>query len=444
MRSVRSFLTIWAGQLVSLIGSGLTAFALAVWVYQETGSVTMFSFLALATTVPGILLSPIAGLVVDRWDRRLVMIASDAGAAACTLAAAALLFAGSLELWQIVVLLSLSSAFESFQSPAYASAVPLLVPRERLGRFNGLIQLGVALPKIVSPLLAGLLIEVVHLGGILLLDCATFLVGIATLLSVRLPRPAPAARREETGGSLLREATEGWRFLKARTGLLAVLLFFAVTHFTLGIVNVGFPALILSFASAASLGTLMALAGAGLVAGSVAMSVWGGPKRRIDGVLGFTVVFGLGAALAGLRPALPGVAAGMLLIAVSAPLIAGCGQALWQTKVPSHLQGRVFALRDMVARSALPLAYVLAGPLADRVLEPLMAGGGALAGNLGRLLGVGPGRGVGLMFVLFGMLAVAAALAAWLRPQIRHVEDEIPDALPDEAEPPFASLDAKT
>jgi MFS transporter, DHA3 family, macrolide efflux protein len=432
---VRAFFTIWTGQLVSLIGSGLTGFALAVWVYRETGSVTQFSLIALATTLPGILLAPLAGTLVDRWDRRKVMLLADTGSALCSLGIASLLYSDSLSVGAIVALTALSSSFESLQSPAFDAAVTLLVPRERLGNFNGLIQLGQAIPKVVSPVLAGLLVDRVGLGGVILIDFATYLVGVAATMLARVPMP-PAAREDAVGAvsqSLRDEVTAGWRYLRANPTLLLVLLFFAVTYFSIGIVNVSGPALVLSFASAASLGSALSMAGVGFIAGSIAMSAWGGPRRRIYGVLGFTVPFGLGIALAGVYPSVPVVVAAILLVTVTAPLIFGSSQALWQAKVPAHLQGRVFALRDMVVRSALPLSYVVAGPLADRVFEPLMSAHGALAPTVGQVLGVGRGRGVALMFVIFGTLTMAAALGAMLSRRVRHVEDEVREETPSGA-----------
>jgi MFS family permease len=423
---VQAFFTIWTGQLVSLIGSGLTGFALAVWVYQATGSVTQFSMIALATTLPGILLAPLTGTLVDRWDRRKVMLLADTGSACCTLAIAWLLAMDSLTVGAIVLLTGLSSTFESLQSPAFDAAVTTLVPKERLGNYNGLIQLGQAIAKVVSPALAGLLVGRIGLPGVILIDFATYLVGVAATLLVRVPmptappEPADVAPRE----SMLREVTAGWRYLRANPTLLVVMLFFGVTYFSIGIVNVSGPALVLSFASPAILGSALSIAAIGFVAGSILMSTWGGPRRRIYGVLGFTVPFGLGIALAGLYPSVLLILGAMLLVTFTAPLIFGSSQALWQAKVPPHLQGRVFALRDMVVRSALPLAYVIAGPLADRVCEPLMSAQGVLAGSVGRVLGVGHGRGVALMFVIFGTLTMAAAAAALLLPRIRHVEDE--------------------
>jgi len=429
---VTAFFTIWTGQLVSLIGSGLTGFALAVWVYKATGSVTQFSMIALATTLPGILLAPLTGTLVDRWDRRKVMLLADTGSALCSLGIAALLYTDSLSVGAIVAVCALSSSFESLQSPAFDAAVTLLVPSERLGNYNGLIQLGGAIPKVISPVMAGLLVERVGLSGVILIDFATYLVGVTATLLTRIPMPvAPAATGEASvasGGSFLREVTAGWRYLRANPTLLLVLAFFAVTYFTIGIVNVAGPALVLSFASAASLGSALSMAGVGFVGGSILMSVWGGPRRRIFGVLGVTVPFGLGIALAGVYPSVLLIVAAMLLVTFSAPLVFGNSQALWQAKVPPHLQGRVFAFRDMVVRSALPLAYLVAGPLADRVFEPLMSAQGVLAGSVGRVLGVGPGRGVALMFVVFGTVTMAAALLALFSRRVRSVEEDVADA----------------
>jgi hypothetical protein len=161
--------------------------------------------------------------------------------------------------------------------------------------------------------------------------------------------------------------------------------------------------------------------------GSLLLSLWGGPRRKIHGVLGFLIVLGLGVALVGLRPSATLVTAGLFLAMVCAPIVNGSAQVIWQRKVPPALQGRVFATRGMVALAAAPLAYLISGPLADRVFGPLLQEGGALAGSLGRLLGTGPGRGIGLMFLLSGLATVALSALAYLNPALRHVESELPD-----------------
>lgn len=171
-----------------------------------------------------------------------------------------------------------------------------------------------------------------------------------------------------------------------------------------------------------------------MLAGTLVMSAWGGPKRRIRGVLGFSLVAGVFLTLLGLRPSLPLMAIAGFGMMFAMPIINASSQAIWQSKVALDVQGRVFSVRRMIAWSTLPLAYIVAGPLADRVFKPLLVEGGPLTGSLGQILGVGPGRGVGLMFVVIGFLSILVTFFAYMNPHLRNVEDELPDAVqqPDE------------
>ncbi|HEY75568.1 MAG TPA: MFS transporter [Thermoflexia bacterium] len=430
----RTFLVIWAGQLVSLVGSGLTGFALGVWVYQRTGSVTQFALISLSTALPGILFSPIAGALVDRWDRRWAMILSDVGAGLCTLAMAVLLLLNRLQVWHIYIAMAVSSAFSAFQWPAYSATTTLLVPQKHLGRASGMVQLGQALAQIVSPTLAGVLMGIIRIQGVILIDFATFLFAVFTLAMVRIPRPPTTEEGKAGEGSLLREAAYGWTYIRARPGLLGLLFFFAAANFVVGIVGVLFTPLVLSFTTTAVLGLLLSVGGGGFLTGSLAMSIWGGPKRRVYGVLGFNLLLGTVLFAAGFPPRawILGVAA--FLAYFSLPMINGCSQAIWQGKVAPDVQGRVFAVRRMVAWASLPLAYLAAGPLADRVFEPLMAEGGLLAGSVGRVIGVGVGRGIGLLYILLGGLLLLTTAVAYLYPRLREVERELPDVVVEDGE----------
>jgi hypothetical protein len=166
-----------------------------------------------------------------------------------------------------------------------------------------------------------------------------------------------------------------------------------------------------------------------MLAGSLAMSAWGGPKRRVLGVFGFEFLSGLCFMLIGLRPAFWTTAIGAFCAHVTIAVVSGSNQAIWQSKVEPSAQGRVFAAQHMVARAASPLAYLLAGPLADRVFEPLLAAGGPLAGSVGGIVGTGPGRGIGLLFIVMGFLKMAVSTAGYAHPRVRSVEDELPDAI---------------
>ncbi|HEX6290384.1 MAG TPA: amino acid adenylation domain-containing protein [Herpetosiphonaceae bacterium] len=430
-RGMQVFFVIWLGQLVSILGSMMTGFALGVWALQNSRSVTEFALISVFAAVPFILVSPLAGVMVDRWDRRKTMIMSDTIAALTTLAIMVLYNTGDLAIWMIYLLTSISSIARAFQMPAYTAVTTLLVPREQLGRANGLVQLAQGIGQLISPILAGVLVQYVELSGVIAVDLATFVVAVLTLMSVRVPRPEQTTAGQEARGSLLHESRYGWTYIKQRPGLLGLLMFFATSNFMVGMVIVLAQPLVLSFPSGspAVLGTVLSVAGAGMLVGSVVMSIWGGPRRRVNGVLGAMGLAGLCIIIAGLQPSALILTVMAFFFLFMMPFVGGSSQAIWQSKVPADIQGRVFSIRMMIATSATPLAYLLAGPLADYVFQPLLRDERApLAGSIGQIIGYGPGRGIGLMFIVFGILTLAAVAVGYAYPRIRLVEDELPDA----------------
>ncbi len=431
---MRVFTVIWIGQLASIVGSGLSEFALGLWVYQRTASVTQFAFVFLFKVLPTLVLSPLAGVLVDRWDRRWTMILSDAGAALSTLAIALLFFTNRLEIWHVCVAAAISSAFGAFQAPAYLATMSLLVPRKEIGRANGMAQVAQAASEILAPALAGVLVVTIQIRGVILIDFATFLFAVLTLLVVRLPRLDHQPRSRVAEPSVLHELAYGWTYITSRPGLVGLLAFFAVIYFLGGMIGALIVPMILDFASADTLGVVLSVAGSGLLIGSVALSAWGGPRQRIQGMLGFALPFGLCLLLMGVRASAPLIALSALGAHFAIPFVSGLNQAIWQSKVAPQVQGRVFATRQMIVRAAQPLAFLIAGPLADRVFEPLLTPTGLLAGSVGQLIGVGKGRGIGLLFVIMGAVAMLAAVAGYLSPRLRRVEEELSDALVAEAE----------
>ena len=426
---MRTFFIVWIGQLISVIGSNLTGFGLAVWMYLETDSVTLLALIMLASTLPGIVLSPIAGALVDRWDRRKVMLTSDTCAGIATFAVALLFFTNGLELWHIYVMATIGSVANSFQEPAYTASVPLLVPKKHLGRANGLVQMGQAIGTLVAPVLAGVLVASTGLWGVLLADGATFIVAVTTLALVRIPRPVATPSRAT---HVWAEVVEGWQWLRARSGLFGFLLVAACVNFLLGFMSVLYIPLYLSFTNEVVLGTAMSVLGVGMLVGSVAMGLWGGPKRRIRGIMAGIGLGGLLVATMGLDDSVFLVTGAGFWLMATVAIVNGTSQALWQVKVPPELQGRAFSVRRMLAQMAIPIAYLSAGPLADGVFEPLLAVGGGLAGSVGAAIGTGPGRGIGFMFVLMGLGTVILAAVAYAKPSIRNLEVELPDMIPDQ------------
>lgn len=433
VNGMRIFSIIWFGQLISTLGSGLTGFALGVWIYEQTGSATLFALNMLAFTLPSLLVSPLAGALVDRWDRRWIMILSDSGAALTTLAVLLLVLGNRLQVWQVYVVTAIGSALNSFQWPAYSAATTMLVPKEHLGRAGGMVQIGEAISQLISPAMAGTLYVTSGLRGVAMIDFATFLFAVSTLFLVSIPQPEVSLEGRAGKGSLRQEIIFGWQYIAARPGLLGLLLVFASFNFLSGLANPLIAPMVLDMTSPQTFGFLASLVGLGMLAGTLVMSVWGGPRRRIHGVLAFLAASGLFMALFGLTSLIPVMAVAAFGLMFVLPIINGSSQAIWQSKVAADVQGRVFSVRRMIAFSISPIAYALAGPLADKVFTPFFMPGGALAGSIGQIIGVGPGRGIGFLFIVMGLLCSLVSLSAYLSPRVRNLEDEIPDAIVVEA-----------
>ncbi|GIV64202.1 MAG: MFS transporter [Bellilinea sp.] len=433
-RNMRTFLVIWMGQVISIIGSGLTSFALGVWIFQQTGQATPFAITVLFGTLPRLLLTPVAGSLADRWNRRWLMILADTGNALVTLGVVFLVMTDSLQIWNIYLAALIGSLCAAFQEPAYTASVTMLVPKKDLARASGLMQIAQSLEMLVAPLLAGILFGMIGLKGIVLIDFLTYFFAVGALLIVRIPQPPLTTQVEQDGrGRIGRDALFGWEYLRQRRGLFNLLLYFALVNFLLNLSSVLTGPLVLSFSTPAVLGAVQTATGFGMLIGSLVLGVWGGPRRRIYGVLGFIGLGSLAVLVIGLRANPFWIAGGFFMFLFSVPIASGLSQAIFQSKVAPDVQGRVFAIRSLISRSIMPLAFLLAGPLADQVFEPLMQPGGWLAESLpGLLIGSGAGRGIGLMFVLSGILLMVATAFAFLDARIRNLESELPDALPEE------------
>ena len=434
---LRTFTIVAAGQLVSILGSQLTAFGLGLWIFKTTGSVTFLGLILLAATLPGILISPLAGTIIDRSDRRRVMLASNCVSAIVEGVLWAMIVGGQRapstdgRLGYFFLLAMVISVADAFQDPAFTASVPLLVPKRLLSQASGFVQFSQALARILAPGLAGVMLEKVDLGPILLVDACTFLVAAATLLAVRIPRPAGSMAASRDKGSLWRDARAGWIYLHQRTGLVALLILFSAVNFIVASVNVIYIPLILSFATADTAGMVMCVSGVGMLVGSITVMRLGTPKRKVAGIMGLLVLGGVAIGLTGVRPSAPLVAACGFATMFVLPVLQASSQVLWQTKVALEVQGRVFSLRRMISQATLPAAFLTAGWLADSLFEPLMREGGPLAPWLGPWIGMGPGRGIGLLFIVAGIAGCLLAAAGYAYPRIRHLEAELPDMIAD-------------
>jgi MFS family permease len=429
-RGMAAFLFIQLGQTISILGSSMTGFALSIWAYQLTGQATALALVAFFNFGPTVLLSPLAGALVDRSNRKLVMMVSDLGAALGTIAVFVLYTMGDLQIWHLYVVGVVTGAAQAFQFPAYSAAITMMIPKEQYGRASGLMSLAEPAASIFAPLLAGALIGPIGIGGILIIDLLTFSAAFTALILVHIPQPETSAEGKAARGSLWNESLFGFRYIAGRPSLLGLqLMFFYINlvgsiSFTIMtpmiLARTGFDAL--------ALASVMSVGSVGGLAGGLVMSAWGGPKRRVHGILlGMVAISLLASIPLGLAGPLALWSFGNFMFGFILPTLNGSSQALWQTKVPPDLQGRVFSVRRLIAQITAPVGMLLAGPLADRVFEPLMQPGAPLAGVFGGLVGVGPGAGMGLMFVLTGALGVLGGLSGYLVPVIRNAEDILPD-----------------
>ncbi len=427
---LRGFLVVWAGQLVSLVGTAMTRFAITIWAYQETGSATTLALVAVFAFGPSVLLSPVAGALVDRWNRKAIIMAADTVSGLTTIALLALHAAGSLEVWHLYVAGAVGGAFDAFQFPAFSAAVTTMVPKRHYARASGLMSMAGSVSAIGAPALAGAVLAFGGLNAVLTIDIVTFIVAVGLLAFVRIPPPIETAAGRAARGSLRDDVLYGFRYIGQRPGLLGLLVVFFQANFLISGSTVLLAPMVLARTGSDELvlGAVQSAAGAGGLVGGFLLATWGGPKRRIHGVLmGMALGNLLGPVLIGLGDSVAWWMIGSFGMVFFMPLLNGSSQAIWQAKVEPDVQGRVFATRRLIAQISAPLAMLIAGPLADRVAEPAMAPGGALAPTLGAVLGTGPGAGVALILVASGLLSTVFALAGYLVPAIRNVEHDLPD-----------------
>jgi MFS family permease len=425
-----AFVIVWAGQVVSLLGTQMSSFALTIWAYELTGSATALALVAFFNITPMLVISPLAGALVDRFNRKFMMMISDLASGLATVAILILYLGGDLQIWHLYVAGAFSGTFQAFQWPAFSAAISTMLPKEHYGRADGMMSLAGNSSGILAPLLAGALLGFVGLGGILFIDIGTFILAIIALLVVHVPQPPRTEVGRQSQGSLWQESLYGFRYIFQRPSLLGLQTVFLLGNFISGIAFFLLAPMILARTGSNELvyGTVNSIGAIGGLAGGLAMSAWGGPKRKVHGVLGGWALSGLlGSVLMGFGRGVVAWSAAGFSGSFLGPIIDGSNQAIWQAKVAPDVQGRVFSIRRLIAWVSTPLAALVAGPLADRVLEPAMQQGGALAAFFSPWVGTGPGAGMALVFIFTGIGTMLVGLGGYAFPAIREAETILPD-----------------
>lgn len=427
----RTFYIILLTQTVSLIGSRLSALSLGFLVYRETQQATVLALIQFFDILPNILLTTFGGLAADRFDRRKVMIAADFGSAFGTVLLLIAIASGGFQVWHLYAVTFLQSTCAIFQRPAFQASVTMLIPDKNRGRANALVELSQPLAGIFAPIVAGLVFVAVGIEGAILLDLLTFAVAISALFIIRIPAPPPSEEGTATEG-FIRQLTAGFKFLWSRRPLFILVSAFGLTNFffTLAFgLEVAYP--LARTGSEAISGTLLGVGSAGMVIGGAVLAAWGGTKRRIHTMMPAVLLASVGIIFIGMaREPIPlGIALFVSLFMfgfINPPF-----NALVQAKVPPDLQGRVFSAIYQISFILIPIAYLLAGPLADQIAEPAARQPDwAFAGWVGS----GSGAGIGLIYAICGVVMLIFNLIVYALPVIRQIDTRLPDAVVPEGD----------
>ncbi|MBC8334392.1 MAG: MFS transporter [Anaerolineales bacterium] len=429
-QGMRAFYILWVGQFVSIFATRMTNFALTLWAWKLTGTATGLVMVGVITFIPGVILSPFAGTLIDRWNRKLVLALSDAGAALATLILLYLFTTDQAEIWHLYATGALSSVFGAFQYPAYSAVVTTMVPKEQYARANGMRSVVGSASGIAAPLLAGTLLAVVDIPVIMVIDLITFGIALFTLMIVFIPQPRPSEEAQIGKGSVWAETMHGFRYILNRKSLIAIFLLFTLSNIH---ASFGYPLMspmILSKTGDNStiLGMSQSAGSVGFLVGGLIMSFWGGPRKRIHMINMSFILWGLfGAFIYGSAWSIPFWLLGSFLMAVFNPIINSAYIAILQAKVEPDLQGRIFGIEYAISTVSYPLGQLVAGWLADNIFEPALMPGGSLSNTLGSVLGTGPGAGIGFVIIIGGGMAIFNGLLGYLVKPIRQIETLLPD-----------------
>ncbi|GAA2216654.1 hypothetical protein GCM10010429_44520 [Micromonospora olivasterospora] len=438
--SMRRFLGVASGQLVSLIGSAFTAWAIPIWIYLETGSVARLALFVTLGLVPGLVVAPLAGAVVDRSNRRLVLLGGSGAALAIQFTLGLLLWTDTLQLWHLYSLMVALSVATAFQRLAYVASVPQLVPKRYLRHAIGVVEMVNGFGTLFVPLVAAGALATIGLDGILVLDIVSYTVAVGVTALIRWPAMMGWHRRE----TLTAEIANGFRYSWGHRHLRAMLIFFLVLNVFLAPPLILTSPLVLSSGDIGDVARVSFLSGLGATLAGLVVAVWGGPARRpMRGVLLAILAIALSCVLVGLRPDLALVAAGACGIAAGLTMTTGIYRAIVQVKIPQRYHGRAAALNQMISWSTLPrpggaaqrprrVGFAVLAPAATAFFGPKLMPGGALAPTAGRLVGVGEGRGIALVYVLAGLAIAVLVLVSSRIKAIARFDTEAPDAIPDD------------
>jgi MFS family permease len=422
-RDFSQFLIVWVGQLVSAIGSGLSAFTLGVYAFRTTGLATSYALIVLCGFLPSFLLKPIGGVLADRLDRRLLIVAGDLGAAAGLLFILVMMSVGTIQLWQIYLGVAISSVFVAVHAPAYKASISDLLPPDDYARASGLIQLAGSAQFLLSPLIAGILMGLLSIKYILIIDIITYIAAIITVIVVRRKMVPFTARPDAS--RFLDELREGFQSTVTHKGIRSLIGITALVLFYIGLLQTLFGPMVLSFTDVRTLGVAQSVCAIGMLFSSILIGI-------VEWKKNFVAVLACSLGLMGLFFSFLGLSTNIILLVIpgfffffAIPFVNSSIDVLIRNNIDNSKQGRVWSFVSVITYSGAVVAYGAGGVLADRVFNPLFLAHGIFADSLlGRLVGIGPGRGIAFMFVVSGLSVLILAFFVFRSKDIKGLEPQ--------------------
>jgi len=435
-KDMKKYYPIVFGQALSMFGTAQTAFAMGIWVLKETGSVLKFAIVLTFMGLGAVISAPIAGTIVDRYDRKMLMIFSDAVAGGASVLLAVLFYVGTLEFWHLCAYMTVVSIMGGLQGPALSASFRFLVPMKDMGRAVGIMQSSISIGKIASPLSGAFLLEYFGFGSVIIADFATFFIGVFVLVFVKIP--SPDRHPDQPTPSFMDDMKGGFTYLFERKPLMIMMVFSFLGILFLTMWDGLFVPMFLTMSDVTTLGALVSIVGFGSLAGSLLMAAWGGPRvERMPLLIWLGVLQGVLFAAFAVTQNTYVFGVLIFLLFGSLPLASAMTQVILQYKVDPIYQGRVFAFNGLLRQLAMPIAYIVVGPLAEKVFEPAMVEGGSLTETFGTIVGIGEGRGIAVFLLLIGAFYLVYSLIHFLLPRVRKLDTEMPDAqMPSQMQAP--------
>lgn len=443
MRStLRTFYILTITQTISMLGSAMTAFAIGVWLFLETGKTTPLMLVAFFSWLPQMILGGVAGVFADRLNRRMLIMLGDAGQAVPTLLLALVFATDTFQVWQLYVAALVQSFFGMMQGPAFMASVTMLVPDGHRTRANAILQVAGPLAGMMAPVLGALFYTVIGITGVIVIDLVTFLLAVGVAWMMHIPQPARTAESEATKGTVWQELRGAYEYLAARRGIFYTCLYFMFLNFiTNGIWGLMTPYMLTLTDSERTVGVLQGISSAGLVVGGLIPLVWQGTRTKVHSIFPTLMGAAVGLIVFGMVRTPVGLGIAVFVMMLPYKFTNALLASIQQAKIPPDMQGRVYGLISQLSIFALPVTYLVTGPIVDRVLEP------AVGGNhwhwVDGLVGHEAGAGMGLYIITCGTLLLMASVWVYALPVVRHLERDLPDfqAIPESPEPP-ASLES--